>query len=566
MKSHLSLPTRIFLFAFVSVCLVTGAGFGTLNEAIKGKIKDRLKESFQASEQVLDYTATRYRNRSTQLLVVLSENAGLKAAMGLLSEIPAHPRAAAQVRKTIEANLFEIGRGLDYQLMLVTDSSGKPLAGTVNLAWGTTPLDPLPSSVEPSPLIEVQGILYEATTVPINLGTENLGSLTLAREFDIASWSPSGHTALISEGTVLRTTFPEPLRDELESQLQSKCLHAEEGCEIRVEGETFLALPLHRVDWEGHYQLLSFQSLDAALEEFTQGFVGLFLWIGALGTMGAMLLALVGARTISQPITDLIHCLKESQESGRLRTDFPADSAVEEVNLLAAALNQAAQAVQDSQERLEQASLEFLETMARALDARDPYTAGHSDRVSANATAIAEAMGLPPDQIEIIRIGAKMHDIGKIGIPDAVLQKPGPLTEEEFDLIKLHPQMGKRILEKVGQFQDYLPIIELHHEDWDGRGYPYGLVGEEAPLGARIVHVADVHDAITSNRAYRSAMPPEQVMEIMQRGSGTQFEPGVTEVFLSLLRQRHLLEEILNEVNSASDSKLCYDEIPSQFS
>jgi response regulator RpfG family c-di-GMP phosphodiesterase len=352
------------------------------------------------------------------------------------------------------------------------------------------------------------------------------------------------------------------LQNEVESQLQSKCLHDEEGCEIRVGGETFLALPLRRADWEGHYQILSFQSLDAAMKEFTQGFVGLFLWIGALGTMGAMLLALVGARTISQPITDLILCLKESQESGRLRTDFPADSAVEEVNLLATALNQAAQAAQDSQERLEEASLEFLETMARALDARDPYTAGHSDRVSANSTAIAEAMGLPPDQAEIIRIGAKMHDIGKIGIPDAVLQKPGALTEEEFDLIKLHPQMGKRILEKAGQFQDYLPIIELHHEDWDGRGYPYGLVGEEVPLGARIVHVADVYDAITSNRAYRSAMPREQVQEIMQRGSGTQFDPEVAEVFLSLLRQRQMLEDILGEVNATP----CYDDLPSQFS
>jgi HD-GYP domain-containing protein (c-di-GMP phosphodiesterase class II) len=157
--------------------------------------------------------------------------------------------------------------------------------------------------------------------------------------------------------------------------------------------------------------------------------------------------------------------------------------------------------------------------------------------------------------VEIIRIGAKMHDIGKIGVPDAVLQKQGPLTMEEYDLIKLHPQIGKRILERVGQFQRYLPIIELHHEDWDGRGYPYAMMGEEIPLGARIVHVADVYDAITSDRAYRKAMPADQVREIMQRGSGTMFEPKLVEVFLAILRERQLLESILSEANLIPSSE-----------
>jgi HD-GYP domain-containing protein (c-di-GMP phosphodiesterase class II) len=122
--------------------------------------------------------------------------------------------------------------------------------------------------------------------------------------------------------------------------------------------------------------------------------------------------------------------------------------------------------------------------------------------------------------------------------------------------------MGKRILERAGQFQAYLPIIELHHEDWDGTGYPYGQRGEEIPLDARIVHVADVYDAITSNRSYRKAMPPQQVRDIMQRGSGTQFDPKVAEVFLSILRQRQLLEDILTEVNSEP----VFDDLTKQLS
>lgn len=181
------------------------------------------------------------------------------------------------------------------------------------------------------------------------------------------------------------------------------------------------------------------------------------------------------------------------------------------------------------------ACLEFVETMAHVLEARDPYTAGHSNRVRDYSIAIARAMRLPPEEIEIIRVGAQMHDIGKIGIPDAVLQKPGYLTPDEYDLVKLHPMIGKRILESVGRFEKYLPIVQLHHEDQDGGGYPYGLKGSEVPLAVRIVHVADVFDALTSNRAYRDAMPLQTAHEIIELSAGTMFDPEVVRAFSSLL-------------------------------
>ncbi|MBI2818603.1 MAG: HD-GYP domain-containing protein [Acidobacteria bacterium] len=558
-KLRISLPTRIFLFSFVTVFLVVGAGFWTLNQAIRAKIHVRLKESFQMNGKLSDTVSARYRARSVQMLSVLSENAGLKAALGLLRELPAGQRGSAQVRRTIEANLFELGKGLEYQLMVVTDSAGHAVAGTVTRPWGTIPLEPLPATFIPSPLIGVQEALYEATTVPINLGTENLGSLTVAREFDIASWSPSGETALLQDGKIVRSTLPAVVLPEVESQIRSKCMESEESCEISLQGESYLALSLKREDWGPDVKLFGFQSLDAAMNDFTRDFVGTFLWIGVGGMLGALLLALIGAYSVSRPITNLILRLKASQQAGHLPSDFPIHSSIDEMNLLASTLNEAAQAVEESNRQLDKANLEFLETMARALDARDPYTAGHSDRVSANSTAIAEAMGLPEKEVDIIRIGAQMHDIGKIGIPDTVLQKRGPLNEEEFKLIKLHPQIGKRILEKVGSFQDYLPIVELHHEDYDGRGYPYGLTGEQVPRGVRIVHVADVYDAISSDRAYRAAMPPQQVLEILMRGSGTQFDPEVVRVFLKLLRERQTLDRLLSEAQLA----VCYEE-PSQ--
>jgi HD-GYP domain-containing protein (c-di-GMP phosphodiesterase class II) len=205
-----------------------------------------------------------------------------------------------------------------------------------------------------------------------------------------------------------------------------------------------------------------------------------------------------------------------------------------------------AKILQESKNHLEEAVLQFVETMAQALDARDKYTAGHSDRVSINSTVIAEAMRLAPEEIEIIRIGARLHDIGKIGIPDTVLQKPGKLTEDEYALIRLHPQIGKKILEKVERLQKYLPIVELHHEDYDGGGYPYGLNGQSVPVGVRIVHVVDVFDAITSDRAYRKARSREDMVAIMSSESGKQFDPAVLAAFLDTLNKGKLVQAVLD--------------------
>jgi len=234
-------------------------------------------------------------------------------------------------------------------------------------------------------------------------------------------------------------------------------------------------------------------------------------------------------------LVELIDRLRESERSGVLQGDFPETSSTKEVNELARAFNLAAAAVAESQRRLDETYLEITQTMAQTLDARDPYTAGHSSRVSEYAVAIAQAMNLSAAEIEIIRVGANLHDIGKIGIPDAVLQKPGPLSGEEFEIIKRHPVIGKRILEGVAKFRDYLAIVELHHENTDGSGYPWGLRGEQVPLAARIVHVVDAYDAMTSNRPYREATTTAQAQEILRRHAGSQFDASVVEVFLRLV-------------------------------
>ncbi|HEX9245170.1 MAG TPA: HD domain-containing phosphohydrolase [bacterium] len=193
------------------------------------------------------------------------------------------------------------------------------------------------------------------------------------------------------------------------------------------------------------------------------------------------------------------------------------------------------QRVGERTKELEEAHFEMLERLAVAGEFRDDQTGQHTRRVGETAARLARTLGLARDQVELIRHAAPLHDVGKIGIPDNILLKPGPLTPEEFEVIKTHTTIGARIL-SGGKF----PLLQMaeeialsHHERWDGKGYPRGLRGEAIPLPGRIVALADVFDAVISKRPYKKARSPEEAAAELQRGAGTQFDPRVVEAFLA---------------------------------
>jgi HD-GYP domain-containing protein (c-di-GMP phosphodiesterase class II) len=171
--------------------------------------------------------------------------------------------------------------------------------------------------------------------------------------------------------------------------------------------------------------------------------------------------------------------------------------------------------------------LSSIQMLAGAVDEKDPYTRGHSDRVTRYSVLIATEMGLKEDDIDKIRISAQLHDVGKIGIEDRILKKPGALTPEEFEIMKTHTTKGAAILRPVEALKDMLPGIELHHESLDGRGYPHGLKADQIPLMPRIIMVADTFDAMTTNRPYQAAMDPEYVIRIINSLAATKFDPTV---------------------------------------
>ena len=186
-------------------------------------------------------------------------------------------------------------------------------------------------------------------------------------------------------------------------------------------------------------------------------------------------------------------------------------------------------------ERLERQNLGTVTALARAVDARSAWTSGHSERVARSAVRLGRALALDPDSLEVLRRGALLHDIGKIGLDTSLLDKPGPLTDDELQTIRRHVEIGVRILEEIPGFQDVLPILREHHEWYDGGGYPSGLAGPRINWLARIVAVADCFDALVSDRPYRRGLPVVEVLGYLKYGSGAQFDPRAVSAFIPLV-------------------------------
>lgn len=190
----------------------------------------------------------------------------------------------------------------------------------------------------------------------------------------------------------------------------------------------------------------------------------------------------------------------------------------------------------DTYKQLEQAYMESIETVRYTVEAKDTYTRGHSDRVSEYSVLIGKKLGLSEQDLRRLKIGGLFHDVGKIGVPDNILQKNGKLSEDEYSEIKNHPTIGAHILSTASIFQDILPIVKYHHERYDGNGYPERLQGENIPYLARITAIADTFDAMTSKRVYRDSIPIDKVIEEFRICRGTQFDPQLGDIFIDILQ------------------------------
>ena len=210
------------------------------------------------------------------------------------------------------------------------------------------------------------------------------------------------------------------------------------------------------------------------------------------------------------------------------------ESAIKSVSQMRT-INNINEELEEKNKDLEKAYLDTIGIIRQTVEAKDPYTKGHSDRVSKYSVLIGRKLGLDEKELHVLEIGGFFHDIGKIGIPDNILLKEAKLNYEEYEQIKKHPLIGANILIGVKMFEEIIPIVLHHHERFDGKGYPNGLFGENIPYLARIVSVADAYDAMTTKRSYRNALPIEVAIAELKKCSGMQFEPKIVDAFVDII-------------------------------
>jgi HD-GYP domain-containing protein (c-di-GMP phosphodiesterase class II) len=262
------------------------------------------------------------------------------------------------------------------------------------------------------------------------------------------------------------------------------------------------------------------------------------LIVSAVSGLVALAFGFALSRRLIRPLQELAHISSEISEGKLSVRSEPVGS--DELAQLGRNFNQMAENIESLVRKLKHALrqnqelfLETIRTLAAAIDAKDPYTKGHSERVSSYSMAIARHLGLSFDDVFHVRIAAILHDVGKLGVEDSILNKPGGLTEEEYEVMRRHPDIGAQIMAPISKLKTIIPGIRNHHETWDGRGYPDRLEGQEIPMVARIIGVADTFDAMTTNRPYQKAMPLEYVTQKLRAMAGTRFDPKVVDAFVA---------------------------------
>jgi putative nucleotidyltransferase with HDIG domain len=561
------LGARTFLWSFLPAALLLTGGFWTVQRLVVREVRQEFRSSVRETQSSLARMRSAAEQRNRRILKVVAENPALKNGLQLALQ----RGGDAEARRTLEDQLMEMGEELGFEVLSISDAVGKPLAGAMREGGGWTRFDPGATPLPREGYFTSGGKTYQASSAGMDVTDENLGTLTVGERFELSSLPVAA--ILTREGKIVESHGVQESAAELQSPLAQCSPDAE--CEARLASGTYLFAPMEAAPPEAEgieagaglsvgaagqgkqaaaYQLRSVVNLDGAARPIQTMLRNSFSIASVLALGGAVILSWVSSRSIVRPISEVVRRLRESEATGEL-PDFQANGSgraggVQEIRELRDSFARAAAAVREGRESLRQASIEFIQSLASALDARDPYTAGHSRRVSQYACAIARSMKLPPKELEEVRVGALLHDIGKIGIADSILQKPGRLSEEEHRLIQEHPSIGRRILDGVQGLQPYLGVVELHHENWDGSGYPHGLRREETPLAARIVKIADAYDAMTSDRPYRRGMPHEEALAVIAKFAGTQMDPNVVQVFLQLGRHEDELGAVLDPRDS----------------
>jgi putative nucleotidyltransferase with HDIG domain len=530
------LVVRTTLATFAVVAFVLSAVL--LMIAVQGRsyVRATVADKLAAGQRMLSALEQRQSREIQAQVAMLAENSTLKAAMDTYAaeRHMAGPGQRAELLATIQRELEKLAARIQPDVIAVSDPSGVVLAaaGVHAANWPETVTVPARHGSEQ--VLTLPSGLYRRVTAPIAIQDVEIGRLELATALDQEyarrlSVLSGARMLVAAEGRVMATTLPV----EAAAGLTASLLQAlPAASSVSLAGSEHAVQLLFQLGTVAVYAL---DPVEASTAPIMAKAIRGMVWLGLAAFSLAGLASLWMARTLARPIDTLSRSLTGMTEARAFGQDLPSTGSSLEVDALTESFNTMMHSVSAAEAETRSAYVGAIRALAVALDARDPYTAGHSERVSAISVAIGREMGLSPDDLDVLRLGALLHDIGKIGISDNVLRKPEELTAEEFETIKTHPGLGARIMRHVPFLAAHVPIVELHHERPDGRGYPHGLTSEQTPLLARIVHVADAFDAMTSARAYRPARPSSVAVRELWRCAGTEFDAEVVQALVQAL-------------------------------
>jgi len=511
---------------FITVAVILSVVFTVLLVDARDRVRAAETDKLQVGERAFSrFEAQRQRD---QLLAIsaLSENSNLKAALDTYfaerdSQTPGQDQL---LHETVAREVKRLAAVTGASVVAALDPDGRVFAsgGAAAGRWTAGMKVQQQSASSPNNGVAiVPSGAFRFSSAPLLVGERAVGSLVVATSLDNAYAQDLGRLA--DAGIVI--TVNDVVVAGTVGEALTRAVVASTG-ELRstmtLDGEEYAIRTLMAIGAVRIYMLSSIDAVAAAATRSALLALGtIALWAFVLAAFASLWLA----RTLTDPINRVSHAIATMTAARDFSRTVEPTGKSRELDQLAASFNELMGGLTAAEAETRAAYLGTIRALAAALDARDPYTAGHSERVSQTSVVIARQMQLPEAEVAIIRLGALLHDIGKIGLADDILQKAEPLSADEYDQIKRHPALGARILRQVSFLEPHLPIVELHHERPDGHGYPFGLRGDEIPRAARIVHVADAFDAMTSARAYRPPRPPAAAMAELHLYAGTQFDP-----------------------------------------
>jgi putative nucleotidyltransferase with HDIG domain len=541
------LAAKTVAVTFITVAVILSIVFIVLVVEARDRMRASETDKLEISAGV--FTAFEERRDKDQLATTatLAETPTLKAAFDTYNTEArlgtSDDRRLEAAHQTVTRELEKLAAVTSASVLAILDTEGRVFAsaGGARQQWPVN--EKVMLSARESTTFHAVAVVaagaFRASGAPLRLDERDVGTLVLGTSLDdayaeiLAGLSRAGIVITVNHQVVARTVPEEVTRDLVANE-------GEPREATQLNGEEYAIRTLLS---SGPVRIYSLTSIDAAAREATREA------LKALGTvaLGGFVLAVFGSLWLARTLTDPIKRVAGDIATMTAARDFGRTLEVagtsRELDALATAFNELMGGLTAAEAETQSAYLGAIRALAAALDARDPYTAGHSERVSALSVLIARQLSLSEAEVDVIRLGALLHDIGKIGVADHILRKPSALSADEFEQIRRHPGLGARILRKVPFLEPHLAIVELHHERPDGKGYPFGLLGDHIPLDARIVHVADAFDAMTSARAYRPARAASVALVELQRYSGSQFDPASVDALRDALAQSSSVPE-----------------------